>query len=227
MKNDNAMDRLRAARPAPPPPADDHDARFAQTVAEPGDPRLASPTATAKTRSARRWTTRPRILAGGSLGLAGVAAGLVFAFSGSTAPPAFAVTQNADGSLLVHLYRFSPAQLQILTQQLNAGGIPGQISFGTWHGAAPVPGPITCSNDVPGAQQVKMLLGSDGTYVVPAGQQGAGSWHLVECLVFPAKGATNTYTFTGPTTTTGGPSTTATTGGPTATTGGPSTNGAG
>ena len=225
MKNDNEMDRLRAARPAAPPPTRDHEARFVQTIAEPGDPRLASPTTTGKTRSARRWVSRPRILAGGSLGLAGVAAGLVLAFSGSTASPAFAVTQNSNGSLLVHLYRFSPAQLQVLTQQLNAGGIPGQISFGTWHGPAPVPGPITCSNDVPGAQQVQMLLGSGGTYVVPAGQQGAGSWHLVECIVVPAKGATNTYTFTGPNVTIGGP--TDTTGGPTDTTGETATNGAG
>lgn len=218
MKNNNEMDRLRAARPAPPPTTHDHEARFAQTMAEPGDPRLSGPTTTAKTRSTRRWTTRPRLLAGGSLGLAGITAGLVLAFSGSTASPAFAVTQNADGSLLVHLYYSSARPLPILVRQLNAGGIHAQISFGTWHGPAPVPGPITCSNDVPGAQQVKMLLGSDGTYVVPAGQQGAGTWHLVECIVFPAKGATNTYTFTGPVSTTGGP---------TVTTGETATNGAG
>ena len=224
MKNNNVMDRLRAARPAPPPPAHDHEARFAQTVAEPGDPRLASPTTTTKTRSARRWTTRPRILAGGSLGLAGITAGLVLAFSGSTAPPAFAITQEPDGSLLVHLYDASARPLPILVRQLNAGGIPAQISFGVWHGPAPVPGPITCSNDVPGARQVEMLVGSDGTYVVPAGQQGAGSWHLVNCIVFPAKGSTNTYTFTGPTRTVGG--STSTTSGPAVTTGGASTNGA-
>jgi hypothetical protein len=212
MKNDHEMDRLRAARPAAPPPTHDHEARFAQTIAEPGDPRLASSTTTGKARSARRWASRPRILAGGSLGLAGVAAGLVLAFSGSTAAPAFAVTQNADGSLLVHLNYLALSQ-GAAQQQINAADIPGQISFGTSRGPAPVPGPITCSNDVPGAQQVEMLLGSDGTYVVPAGQQGAGSWHLVECIVVPAEGATTVPV--------------STTGGPTVTTGETATNGAG
>lgn len=225
MKTGNEMDRLRAARPAPPPPTHDHDARFAQTIAEPGDPRLSSPTATAKRRSARRWATRPRILAGGSLGLAGVAAGLVIVFSGSSAPPAFAVTQEADGSLLVHLYYSSAWPLTIADQQLKAGGVPGQITWSEWHGPAPAPGPITCANDVPGARQVKMLLGNDGTLVVPAGQQGAGSWHLVNCFLYPTKGSPGIYTSTGPTSTVGG--STSTTSGPVATTNGASTNGAG
>ncbi len=123
MRNDNVMDRLRAARPPAPPPAHDHDALFAQTVAEPGDPRLGSPTPTAKTRSARRWTTRPRILAGGSLGLVAVAAGVVLAFSGSTAPPAFAITTSGDGSLLVHLYHVSGMEAAV--QQLDADAFPG------------------------------------------------------------------------------------------------------
>ena len=214
MKNDNVMDRLRAARPAPPPPAHDHHARFAQTVAEPGDPRLASPTTTTKTRSARRWTTRPRILAGGSLGLVGVAAGLVFAFSGSTAPPAFAITQNADGSVLVHLYNLSLSGGQAARQEINAEGIPGTLDFGIVRGPATVPGPIKCLTGDQG-QQVEMLLGSDGTGVVPAGIRGAGPWHLEDCMIYPDNGGSNTGTSTG------------STGASTVTTGDTSTNGAG
>lgn len=191
MKNDNVMDRLRAARPAAPPPANNHDALFAQTVAEPGDPRLDGPTTTGKTRSARRWTTRPRILAGGSLGLAGLAAGLVLAFSGSTAPPAFAITHNADGSLLVHLYHVSA--LSAAEQQIETMDIQGTLVVGIEPGPAPVPGPITCSTADQG-QQVEMLLGSDGTDVVPAGVRGAGPWHLGLCSIAPGNGGSNTGT---------------------------------
>jgi hypothetical protein len=192
MKSDNEMDRLRAARPAVPPPADDHHAaRFAQMVAEPGDPRLADPTTAEKAHPARRWTTWPRIAAGGSLGLAAVAAGLVLAFSGSTAPPAFAITHNADGSLLVHLYHVS--DLQAAEQQIDAMNIQGTLVVGIEPGPATVPGPIMCSTADQG-QQVEMLLGSDGTDVVPAGVRGAGPWHLTLCSIAPGNGGSTTGT---------------------------------
>jgi hypothetical protein len=232
MKNDNEMDRLRVARPAPPPPGDDHDARFAQIVAGPGDPRLASPMTIEKAHSVRRWMTRPRIIAGGSLGLVGVAAGLVFAFSGSTAPPAFAITRNADGTVVVHLYRLETGHAATL--ELNAEGIPGILNYGVWHGPAPVPGPYKCfATPWDQGQQIEILLGRDGTYVAPAGTQGAGPWHVVACGVFPNSGGSSAGTTTGSTgastDTTGDTSTNVTTGGPstTVTTGGPSTNGAG
>ena len=137
MRNDNVMDRLRAARPPAAPPVHDHDALFAQTVAEPGDPRLGSPTPTAKTRSARRWTTRPRILAGGSLGLVAVAAGVVLAFNGSTAPPAFAITTSGDGSLLVDVYHVSGMEAAV--QQLDAVHFQGMLDVEIKRGPAPVP----------------------------------------------------------------------------------------
>jgi hypothetical protein len=214
MKNDNEMDRLRAARPAAPPPANDHDARFAQTVAEPGDPRLASHTTIGKAHSARRWTPRPRIVAGGSLGLAGVAAGLVLGFSGSTAPPAFAISRNGDGSLLVHLYHVSAvpaAEQQInamdsfrdvhesIAPAARATRIQGTLDIAIQRGPATVPGPIKCSTGDLG-QQVEMLLGSNGTDVVPAGVRGAGSWHLAFCSITPPRPLSNTGTTTGSTT---------------------------
>ena len=215
MKHHNEMDLLRAARPAPPPPADDLDARFAQIVAEPGDPRLTSTATIQSARSARRWTARPRIVAGGSLGLAGVATGLVLAFSGSTAPPAFAITHNADGSLLVHLYHLSA--VPAVEQQINAidsfrdvheSIVPaaratrigqGTLTIATQRGPATVPGPITCSTEGLG-QQVEMLLGSDGTDVVPAGVRGAGPWHLAFCSITPPRPLSNPGTTTGSTT---------------------------
>jgi hypothetical protein len=183
MKNDDDMDRLRAARPAAPPPAPDHSARFAQMVAEPGDPRVADPTAAEKPRSARRWTAPPRMAAGGSLGLAAIVTGLVLAF-GSDAPPAFAITHNADGSLLVHSYHVEA--VPAAEQQVNAiMGMQETLGVGINRGPATVPGPITCSTDQ--AQQVELLLGSDGTDIVPAGVRGAGPWHLVECSISPGK----------------------------------------
>jgi hypothetical protein len=220
MTHNNEMDLLRAARPAQPSPADDLDARFAQIVAEPGDPRLTSSATIQRARSARRWTARPRIVAGGSLGLAGVATGLVLAFSGSTAPPAFAITKNGDGSLLVHLYDISA--VPAVVQQLDALDFQGTLGVGINRGPATVPGPITCSTEDPG-QQVEMLLGSNGTDVVPAGMQGAGPWHLVQCEI--GSRGPNGVTLPGSTagSTTG--STTGTT--PGSTTGDTSTNGAG
>ena len=48
-------------------------------------------------RSDRRVRARPRVLAGGSLGLAGVGAALTLVLtSGAAAPPAFAVTREPD-----------------------------------------------------------------------------------------------------------------------------------
>jgi hypothetical protein len=215
MKRNNEMARLRAARPVAPPPANDLDARFAQIVAEPGDPRLASHTTIGKAHSARRWTPRPRIVAGGSLGLVGVAACLVLAFSGSTAPPAFAISRNGDGSLLVHLYHVSavPAAEQQINamdsfRDVHASIVPaaratsiqqGTLTIATLRGPAPVPGPIKCSTEDQG-QQVEMLLGSNGTDVVPAGVRGAGSWHLAFCSITPPRPMSNTDTTTSSTT---------------------------
>lgn len=50
---------------------------------------------------------RPRVLAGSTLGLAGVGAALVLTLGGSAASPAFAVTAHRDGSVSVRIYRRS------------------------------------------------------------------------------------------------------------------------
>src|SRR5262249_7759076 len=77
MKNDSLMRRLRAARPVAAE-AGNHDALFAQIVAEPGDPRLVQAPRERSSGKVRSWTrARPRLLAGSTLGLAGIGAALV------------------------------------------------------------------------------------------------------------------------------------------------------
>jgi F0F1-type ATP synthase membrane subunit c/vacuolar-type H+-ATPase subunit K len=57
--------------------------------------------------SARRKRARPRILAGTTLGLAGLGAALALAFTAASTSPAFAVTRNHDGSVSVRIVRLS------------------------------------------------------------------------------------------------------------------------
>ena len=75
----------------------------------------------------------------------------------------------------------------------------GTLDIATQRGPATVPGPIKCSTEGLG-QQVEMLLGSDGTDVVPAGVRGAGSWHLASCSITPPRPLSNPGTTTGSTT---------------------------
>ncbi len=133
----------------------------------------------------------PRLLAGGTLGLAGVGAALVLALSGSAAPPAFAVTKSSDGSVLVTLNQDSA--LPQVNRKLIAMGTDEQITIYMAPGAAAVSGPVTCT-PAPGVSgpTVKVLNGADGTYVVPSGNTGAGTWHLDRCTTTGDSGSRNT-----------------------------------
>ncbi len=71
--------------------------------------------------SRARVLGRPRVLAGGTLGLAGVAAALTLALTGGT--PAFAVTTNADGTVLVTLNQ--QTAVPQANAKLAAMGTPG------------------------------------------------------------------------------------------------------
>ncbi len=140
---------------------------------------------------ARRRRPRPRVLAGSTLGLVGVGAALVLALSGSAAPPAFAITTEGDGSVLVHLNQNQ--NLPQVNQKLAAMGTGEQITIYEATGAAPVSGAVTCTPG-PGAgpprTSVKVLQGTDGTEVISPGQTGdntgVGTWHLARCTVAPA-----------------------------------------
>jgi hypothetical protein len=126
---------------------------------------------------------RPRVLAGSTLALAGagVALGLGLTATGST--PAFAVTMNSDGSVLVTI-----SQTQALPQanhKLTDMGIHEQITIDMAAGAAAVSGPVACTpapgvSNLPGPP-VKVLVGTNGTQVIESGNTGAGTWHLAAC----------------------------------------------
>jgi hypothetical protein len=131
---------------------------------------------------------RPRVLAGSTLGLAGVGAALVLALSGSAAPPAFAITTNGDGSVLVKINQ--DQALSAANHKLTAMGIHEQVTIYMASGAAAVSGPVTCT-PAPGANlsgpPLKVLVGKDGTQVIGSGQTagntGAGTYHLDHCVV--------------------------------------------
>ena len=165
--------------------------------------------------SMRPGVRRPRVLAGSSLALAGIAAVLVLALSagGATAPPAFAVTRNADGSVLVNLTNVEA--VPAAEHQLAAMGTDEWFEWVIAQGPATHSGPIDCtpapagstpmgkrlsrvtpagSTSAAGGPHVKLLLGSDGTSTVPTGETGAGPWHLSACYLysgtFPGTGNT-------------------------------------
>ena len=202
MKDDSLMRRLRAARPVAAEPGN-HAALFARIVAEPGDPRLVEAPHERSSRllgrKVRPWTrARPRVLAGSTLGLAGVGAALVLALSGSAAPPAFAIARSGDGSVLVNINRLQ--SLPAANHKLTAMGIHEQITVYMATGAAPVSGSVTCT-PAPGASSpsgppVKVLVGTDGTEVIGSGQSagntGEGTFHLDHCVVTGDTGSGNT-----------------------------------
>jgi hypothetical protein len=134
----------------------------------------------------RRTRGRPRVLAGGTLGLAGVGAALVLALGGSTAP-AFAVTKTADGSVLVKLNYNANQNLPQVNAKLAAMGLHEGVTIYMASGAASVSGPVNCAQG-PGANTpVRVLVGTNGTETIAAGQSAGntaeGSFHLARCVV--------------------------------------------
>jgi hypothetical protein len=191
MKNENVMRRLRAARPVPAEPGN-HAALFERIVAEPGDPRLVEPPHERSSRllgrKVRPWTrARPRVLAGSTLGLAGIGAALLIALSagGAAAPPAFAITTNGDGSLAVNLD--SDAGLIGVNRKLAAMGTNEHINFQMAQGPAAVGGPVNCVPSPQGASvsgpsvTVTVGPGDTNTETIAAGNTGGGTWHVAAC----------------------------------------------
>jgi hypothetical protein len=142
----------------------------------------------------------PRVLAGSTLGLASVGTALLLALSGSAAPPAFAITKEGDGSVLVTLNYDQNENLPQVNRKLTAMGTHEQITIYMATGVAPVSGPVICT-PAPGASspsgpQVKVLVGKDGTEVIGSGQSagntGVGTFHLDRCVVTGDSGSGNT-----------------------------------
>ena len=145
-------------------------------------------------RGLERARLRPRVLAGSTLGLAGVGAALLLALGGSTAPPAFAITTSSDGSVLVKLNYTTNQNLPQVNQKLAAMGTHEQIGIAMATGPATTSGPVTCT-PAPGASStsgppVKVLVGANGTEVISqgesAGNTAEGTFHLASCGVYPA-----------------------------------------
>jgi hypothetical protein len=136
---------------------------------------------------ARVRRPRPRLLAGGTLGLAGVGAALVLALSagGAAAPPAFAITTHGDGSLTVNLD--SDAGLIGVNRKLAAMGTNEHINFQMAQGPAAVSAPVNCVPSPQGASvsgpAVTVTVGPDdtNTETIAAGNTGAGTWHVAAC----------------------------------------------
>jgi hypothetical protein len=145
-----------------------------------------------------RTLPRPRLLAGGTLGLAGVGAALVLLLGGTAATaPAFAVTTNGDGSVLVHLNYTTDQNLPQVDAKLASMGIHENVGIQMAPGAATVSGPVTCTpNPGVSGRTVKVLVGSNGTEVIAAGQSAGntaeGSFHLVSCSTSGGAGSGNT-----------------------------------
>jgi hypothetical protein len=151
-------------------------------------PRLAQADRPEPGRSRRR---RPRVLAGGTLGLAGVGVAVVLALGAGGAAPAFAVTTQGNGSVLVSLNYVKNENLGQVNARLAALGTHEQIAIYMATGAAPVSGPVSCAPATgassPSGPPVKVLVGTDGTEVIASGQSAGntaeGSFHLDHCVV--------------------------------------------
>ena len=141
---------------------------------------------------------RPRVLAGGSLALAGVGAALVLALGGTaaTAPAAFALTQHSDGSVVAQLNYFTRQNLPELNAKLAAMGTGEAVTIRMAHGRAAVPGAVTCTPGVGvSGPPVKILVGANGTEVIAPGQSAGntaeGTYHLASCVTSRAGGSGN------------------------------------
>lgn len=149
-------------------------------------------------QAARARLPRPRVFAGGTLGLAGIGAALVVALGGSAAP-AYAVTTNGDGSVTVQLNYNANQNLPQVNAKLASLGTGEQVSIQMAPGAASADGPVTCT-PAPGVSgaPVKVLVGSNGTEVIAAGQSGGntaeGTFHLVACTTYNADATGNSGT---------------------------------
>lgn len=158
---------------------------------------LAREERAARPSGAGRPRLRPRVLAGSTLGLAGVGAALLLALGGSAATtPAFAITRDADG-VLVKLSYADNQNLPQVNQKLAEMGTHEQIGIRMGTGPAPVSGPVTCTPQ-PGVSgpTVRVLDGTNGTEVINPGESGdntaEGTFHLVSCGVYPANTSLST-----------------------------------
>jgi hypothetical protein len=135
---------------------------------------------------------RPRILAGSTLGLAGVGVAATLALSGTAATaPAFAVTPSSNGGVQVQLNYAANQNLPQVDAKLASMGTGESISIQMASGAATTSGAVSCTpTDGASGPAVSVLVDQDGTEVIApgesAGNTAEGTFHLVSCSTFPA-----------------------------------------
>jgi hypothetical protein len=141
---------------------------------------------------------RPRVVAGSTLGLAGVGAALVLALGGSEATPAYAVTTNHDGSVLVKLNYNADQNLPQVNAKLASMGLNEGVVIDMAPGAASATGPVSCAQGPGATTPIKVLVGANGTETIAPGQSAGntaeGSFHLVSCSASGDTGSGNTGT---------------------------------
>jgi len=145
---------------------------------------------------ARPTRLRVPVIAGSTLGLAGVGAALLLALGGTAATtPAFAITKDANG-VLVRLNYTSDQNLPQVDAKLASMGIHERVGIQMAPGAATVSGPVTCSQGPGAGTPVRVLVGANGTETIAAGQSAGntaeGSFHLVSCFTSSDTGSGNT-----------------------------------
>jgi hypothetical protein len=127
----------------------------------------------------------PRALAGSTLGVAGIGAALVIALGGSAAP-AWAVTQSNDG-VTVQLNYDANQNLPQVNAKLASMGLNEGVTIQMASGPASVSGPVTCTQGSGATTPVKVLVGSNGSETIAAGQSAGntaeGTFHLQSCVV--------------------------------------------
>ena len=130
---------------------------------------------------------RPRVLAGSTLALAGAGTALTLGLTATGSTPAYAITTNSDGSVLVTINQAT--SLPQANAKLTAMGIHEQVDIQMAAGPAPAKGPVSCTPE-PGVSgpPLKVLVGKDGTEVIEPGttgdNTGVGTWHLAACSTF-------------------------------------------
>ena len=130
---------------------------------------------------------RTRLLAGSTLGLAGAGTALVLVLGAASSPPAYAVTTEGDGSVLVTISQNSA--LPQANAKLVSMGIHEQIAIEMAPGPAAVGGPGRLCRRVrtcPGRRRKRSVVGMGGdARGNPIGQHGRG--HLAHGRLSPLR----------------------------------------
>jgi hypothetical protein len=154
-------------------------------VREHGEEPRAHPATTAG-HTARRSRRRPAILTGTALVAAGGLAAAVLVFSASTSPPAYAVTNNGDGTVTVTLndiYAITALNAELARDGI-AAKVPAGSGFGNpWIGHSAVRG--TANSSTYTITIAPREIPARYTAVVAVGESASGHVQLAQ-RAFPA-----------------------------------------